>query len=684
MLRSWIRLFVIVLAALVAGAVGAVLWLQRGLPSPSLLESVQPLVGATVYARDGRILHAFARENRVIVALDDVPAALVDAVVATEDKDFRSHWGVDASAIMRAAMRNVRAGRVVEGASTITQQLARSLFLTPEISLTRKLREALLALRIEQTYSKDRILELYLNQIYFGHGAYGVQAASWQFFGKHVSELDLAECALLAGLPKNPSGYSPRQHPNRALARRRLVLSLMAGQGTITREEAARADTAALHILPRSDGAGLGAYFVEHIRRELVGRYGPDALYAGGLRIYTTLDLDLQAAAERALENRLARLEREAGYRIKRGDATAQAGGSEFTPYVQGALLAVDAASGGIIAMVGGRDFRDSEFNRATQAPRQPGSGFKPFVYTAAIDGGYTPADRILDAPVIVPGAGAPRLVRTRDGVVEEPTDWIPENYEPGFRGEVTLRYALKHSINLPTVRLCMDLGPQAVVQCARQMGISTPIKPVYSIALGSSEVKVIDMVEAYATLDNHGIRMSPYAIERIEDQNGRILERHESRSREALSPETAYVVTSMLESVMVNGTGWAARAWGFDHPAAGKTGTTNDCTDAWFVGYTPRVVCGVWVGYDDRRSLGRSMTGAVAALPIWTEFMKAAHAGLPHEPFRRPSGVVVRRICAETGALATPDCGETLDEVFVAGTEPTEMCPAHDRGGLR
>jgi len=683
-LRSWIRLFVIVLAALVAGAVGAVLWLQRGLPSPSLLESVQPLVGATVYARDGRILHAFARENRVIVALDDVPAALVDAVVATEDKDFRSHWGVDASAIMRAAMRNVRAGRVVEGASTITQQLARSLFLTPEISLTRKLREALLALRIEQTYSKDRILELYLNQIYFGHGAYGVQAASWQFFGKHVSELDLAECALLAGLPKNPSGYSPRQHPNRALARRRLVLSLMAGQGTITREEAARADTAALHILPRSDGAGLGAYFVEHIRRELVGRYGPDALYAGGLRIYTTLDLDLQAAAERALENRLARLEREAGYRIKRGDATAQAGGSEFTPYVQGALLAVDAASGGIIAMVGGRDFRDSEFNRATQAPRQPGSGFKPFVYTAAIDGGYTPADRILDAPVIVPGAGAPRLVRTRDGVVEEPTDWIPENYEPGFRGEVTLRYALKHSINLPTVRLCMDLGPQAVVQCARQMGISTPIKPVYSIALGSSEVKVIDMVEAYATLDNHGIRMSPYAIERIEDQNGRILERHESRSREALSPETAYVVTSMLESVMVNGTGWAARAWGFDHPAAGKTGTTNDCTDAWFVGYTPRVVCGVWVGYDDRRSLGRSMTGAVAALPIWTEFMKAAHAGLPHEPFRRPSGVVVRRICAETGALATPDCGETLDEVFVAGTEPTEMCPAHDRGGLR
>jgi len=683
-LRSWIRLFVIVLAALVAGAVGAVLWLQRGLPSPSLLESVQPLVGATVYARDGRILHAFARENRVIVALDDVPAALVDAVVATEDKDFRSHWGVDASAIMRAAMRNVRAGRVVEGASTITQQLARSLFLTPEISLTRKLREALLALRIEQTYSKDRILELYLNQIYFGHGAYGVQAASWQFFGKHVSELDLAECALLAGLPKNPSGYSPRQHPNRALARRRLVLSLMAGQGTITREEAARADTAALHILPRSDGAGLGAYFVEHIRRELVGRYGPDALYAGGLRIYTTLDLDLQAAAERALENRLARLEREAGYRIRRGDATAQAGGSEFTPYVQGALLAVDAASGGIIAMVGGRDFRDSEFNRATQAPRQPGSGFKPFVYTAAIDGGYTPADRILDAPVIVPGAGAPRLVRTRDGVVEEPTDWIPENYEPGFRGEVTLRYALKHSINLPTVRLCMDLGPQAVVQCARQMGISTPIKPVYSIALGSSEVKVIDMVEAYATLDNHGIRMSPYAIERIEDQNGRILERHESRSREALSPETAYVVTSMLESVMVNGTGWAARAWGFDHPAAGKTGTTNDCTDAWFVGYTPRVVCGVWVGYDDRRSLGRSMTGAVAALPIWTEFMKAAHAGLPHEPFRRPSGVVVRRICAETGALATPDCGETLDEVFVAGTEPTEMCPAHDRGGLR
>jgi penicillin-binding protein 1A len=678
MLRSWLRLFLIVLGALVVGMISAVLWLERGLPSPSLLESVQPVVGATVYARDGRIIHAFTRENRVVVGLADIPPYLVDAIVATEDRGFRSHWGVDLGAIARAALENARAGHVVQGASTITQQLARSLFLTPEVSLTRKLREALLALRIEQTYSKDRILELYLNQIYFGHGAYGVQAAAWNLFGKDVSELGLSECALLAGLPKNPSGYSPRQHPERALARRSLVLSLMVDQGIVTRDEAAQADTVSLDVLPRDDGAGLGAYFIEHIRRELVGRYGPDALYASGLRIYTTIDMDLQAAAEAAVEDRLARLERERRYAATRGDTTGAAGGTDATPYVQGALLAVDASTGGIIAMVGGRDFRDSQFNRATQAPRQPGSGFKPFVYTAAIDRGYTPADTILDAPIVVPGAGPPLLVRTPDGVIERPTDWAPENYEPGFQGEVTLRYALKHSINLPTIRLCMEVGPEAVARYAREMGISTPLKPVYSLALGSCEVKLIDMVEAYATLANQGIRMAPYAIERIEDQNGRVLEKHETRSREVLSPETAYVVTNMLESVLVNGTGWAARAWGFDHPAAGKTGTTNDCTDAWFIGYTPRVVCGAWVGFDDRRTLGNGMTGAVAALPIWTEFMKAAHAGLPREPFRRPAGVVVRRICATTGALAAPKCPEVLDEVFVEGTEPVRECPLH------
>jgi penicillin-binding protein 1A len=685
MLRAWLRLFLIVLAALVSGTVTAVLWLERGLPSPSLLESVQPVVGATVYARDGSVLHSFTRENRVIVPLSDVPPELIEAVVVTEDREFRSHWGVDVWAIVRAALRNARAGHVVQGASTITQQLARSLFLTPEVSLTRKLREALLALRIEQTYSKDRILELYLNQIYFGHGAYGVESAARSFFGKQVSELDLPECALLAGLPKNPSGYSPRQRPERALARRRLVLRMMADQGVITREDAARADTTALGVLPRSDSAGLGAYFIEEIRRELVGRYGQDALYAGGLRIHTTLDPDLQAAAERTVEDRLSRLERDYRYAVKRGDTTgAGTASSEATPYVQGAVVALDASTGGILAMVGGRDFRESEFNRATQAPRQPGSGFKPFVYTAAIDRGYTPADTILDAPLVVPGAGPPRLVRTRDGVSEEPTDWAPENYEPGFQGEVTLRYALKQSINLPTVRLCMGVGPETVVQYARQMGISTKLKPVYSLALGSCEVKLLDITEAYATLANQGIRMEPYAIESVEDENGRVLERHESASREVLSPETAYIVTNMLESVLTNGTGWAARAWGFDHPAAGKTGTTNDCTDAWFVGYTTRVVCGTWVGFDDRRSLGNGMTGAVAALPIWTEFMKAAHAGLPHEPFRRPPGVITRRICSTTGALAAPACPDTYDEVFIEGTEPAEPCPVHERPRTR
>jgi penicillin-binding protein 1A len=676
-LRTWLRLFLAVLGAVTITAVGSILWLSRDLPSPSLLESIEPTIGTVVYDRNGGVLHEFFREKRVIVGLDEISPHFVDAIIATEDREFREHWGVDVFAIVRAAMRNVRAGRVVQGASTITQQLARSLFLTPEVSLTRKLKEALLALRIEQTYSKDRIIELYLNQIYFGDGAYGIEAAAQNILGTSASELRLPEAALLAGLPKNPSGYSPRRHPERALQRRSTVLSMMLESGVIASDEAAQADTAALNVIEREEDIKLGAYFIEHVRREVIAKYGAEVLFSGGLRLYTTIDADLQAVAEEKLEKRFADLERDYDFPVRRGDAF-DLDTLDYIPYVQGALVAVDVASGGILAMVGGRDFKESPFNRATQAPRQPGSGFKPFVYTAAIDNGFSPADTIMDAPIVIPGAGTPLVLEGTDPPIEEPTDWLPENYTREHQGMVRLRHALKRSINVPAVELGMLVGPETVAQYARDMGISTPLASVYSLALGSAEVRLIDMVRAYGVLANQGIRLEPYAIERIEDRNGRVLEIHSTVSTEVVSPQTAYIVTSMLESVLESGTGWAARAWGFQHPAAGKTGTTNDCTDAWFVGFSPRVVCGVWGGFDDRRSLGEKMTGARVALPVWTEFMKAAHVGLPREPFERPPGIIVRPICESTGMLAGRDCPEIIEEVFIQGNEPLRPCDVH------
>jgi penicillin-binding protein 1A len=687
MLRSWLRIFGIVLGVVILAMVGAIMWLSRDLPSPARLEMIEPTIGTTVYDRNGEVIHEFFRENRVVVGLDQISPYLVDAIIATEDREFRHHWGIDIYGIARAVFANVRAGRVVQGASTITQQLARSLFLTQDVTIARKLREALLALRIEETYSKDRIIELYLNQIYFGGGAYGVEAASLDLYGLHASELNLSQSALLAGLPKNPSGYSPRRHPDRAALRRSLVLSVMVDDGAITEEQAAAADTASLNVIMKEDEIPSGAYFVEHIRRDVIARYGAEALYAGGLRIYTTLDSELQGTAERVLEERFTALENDYNFPVKRGDAF-DPDTLEHIPYVEGALLAVDASTGGILAMIGGRDFRDSQFNRATQAPRQPGSGFKPFVYTAAIDTGFTPADTIMDAPLLIPAAGPMMSLEGLDeGVepIEEQTDWMPENYERTFHGRVRLREALKHSINIPAVKLGIIVGPETVARYARNMGITTPLSSVPSLALGSAEVTLLDMVKAYGVLANQGTRLEPYSIERIEDRNGRVLEKHVGSSYEALSPATAYVVTNMMESVINGGTGWAARSWGFQHPAAGKTGTTNDCTDAWFVGFTPHLVCGVWGGFDDRSSLGKKMTGARVALPVWTEFMKAAHVGIPKDPFEPPPGVVTRTICADSGALAGPNCPQTMSEVFVQGTEPVRQCSIHaDRSPAR
>ncbi len=677
-MRRWFGTFAVTLITIVATMVAVILWLQKDLPSPSLLESIEPSIGTTVYARDGRVMHEFFRENRIVVRVAELgESRILDAVLAAEDQRFYQHWGVDVVGIGRATITNIRAGKVVQGASTITQQLARNLFLTPEVSLTRKVKEALLALRIEQTFSKNRILELYLNQIYLGHGSYGVEAAALDFFGKHASELNLQESALIAGIVQSPNGYSPRRHPDLALRRRSIVLNMMVMYGVITKEEATSADTTALAILDREETLASGAYFIEHVRRDVIARYGAEALYSGGLSVYTTMDIDLQQVAETQLEERMSRLEIEYDFPITRqGEFYLDTLG--FIPYIQAALLATDVRTGGILAMVGGRDFADSPFNRATQAPRQPGSGFKPFLYTAAIDNGFSPADTILDAPLLVPSAGPPIKFGDAAPDYQEPTDWWPVNYDHEFSGEVRLRYALKKSINLVAVRLGLLVGPGKVADYASRMGISTPLAPLPSLVLGSREVTLIDMVTAYGVLANQGVKLEPYAIERVEDRSGRILEQHTGMSRMVVPPETAYIVTNMMESVLSSGTGWAARARGFQHPAAGKTGTTNDCADAWFIGFTPKIVCGVWTGYDERKPIGRSMTGSRVALPIWAEFMKAAHVGLPKTPFERPPGIVTRTICTETGLLATDDCPSIMEEVFVQGMEPVRHCKQH------
>jgi penicillin-binding protein 1A len=662
------------IAACVAtgAAVGVILHFRKTLPSPAALESIVPPVKTVIYDRNGEEISELFHENRIVVSLSDIPRHLVDAFVVTEDARFREHWGVSPIDNVRAILVNIREKRKAQGASTITQQLARNLFLTHEKFYTRKIKEALLAIEIEKRYTKDEILQMYLNQIYFGHGAYGVESAARLYFGRSVRELGLAECALLAGIPKNPSGYSPIRNPEAAIGRATVVLDLMTRAGAITPNEAAQARANLKAPGPARGRVREAPYFVEHVRQELIERYGPDRLYGGGLRIHTTLDLELQRAAEDILEGRLIELESRNNYAVKRDVAAGDEAGAPEEPgpsetgYVQGAMLALDPSTGAILAMVGGRDFGDSHYNRAVQAHRQPGSAFKIFVYTAAVDDGLTPSDICLDTPMVLPVAGAP--------------DYQPQNYDGEFRGELLVRDAVKHSINIPAVRVLLRLGAERVVDYARRLGIASDLRPVPSLALGSSEVTLLEMTSAFSVFANRGMRAEPLAITRVEDRDGTVLERHEPRVAEVLDPKTAYIMTSMLESVVNEGTAVRARANGITGAAAGKTGTPDDYTDGWFVGFTPEIVCGVWVGFDLKEKIGEDLTGSRTALPIWIDFMKATghddDAGFP-----RPDGIVGRDICLESGLLATPRCRSRRSEIYVRGTEPSLFCDVHGSG---
>jgi penicillin-binding protein 1A len=649
-IRSFLAYGALVLGAvLIGGSVGLFLYTAWDLPEVQALEHFKPSITTRVYSDSNQLLAEFFVENRTPVKLADIPDVFLKALIATEDARFYSHRGLDYRGIGRAFARNIRAGKVLEGGSTLTQQLAKVLFLTPERSYLRKIKEMTLALKIEQRYTKQEILTLYLNQIYFGSGAYGIEAAAQAYFGKQAKDMNIAECALLAGIPRSPKYYSPFKSKESALARRRHVLNRLLTTASISPAQAEEANRTPLPEQPaiQQKEAAPAPYFVEYIRQKVEERFGSSILYSGGLNIYTSINDSLQGHAERAVLAGLRNLEAK------------QARKQQGRPPLQASIVALDPATGHIRAMVGGRDFGASQFNRAWQALRQPGSAFKPIIYAAALDRGYSAADLLSDTPLTVR--------------IDSRKTWTPENFTRTYQGDVTLRQALAQSLNVPTVRLLSKIGAEDIIRFARTLGIRSPLKPVPPLALGSSDVTLLELTSAYSVFANSGIRLDPVAILHITDSSGRTLFANDALPVQALRPETAYLVTNLLKGVIERGTGWKARELG--RPAAGKTGTTNDYHDAWFIGYTPTLVSGVWVGYDNQRSLGPKATGSRAALPIWLDFMKHAHEGQEPVDFNVPEGLLVRTIDPRSGLLSTEQCRNSLRETFLPGTEPRRYC---------
>lgn len=690
----------VLIAALLGSLAGLFLVYSTDLPQVEELESYRPISITELYDDQGRVIGSFALQRRVVANYNDYPPILWEALVSIEDKDFYSHWGINVWRMFGAAYRDIRSGGRVQGASTLTMQLARNLFLSPDRSFHRKIEESLLAIQIEHRFTKQQILTLYANQIYLGHGVYGFEAASEYYFSKPAKQLTLEEAALLAALAKSGIYYSPINHPDRALKRRNLVINAMLEDGKITAKRAATARDASLGLNLARDPNSLAPYFVEDIRRYLENKYGTDRVHEGGLRVYTSLDMDLQRAARKSVLDGLAVYEKRQGWKghlenvlkdggtldsyqhpdwdvepeagdyvhalvtdvagnsakVKFGRYSAvltaadaawthrkvsdilHAGDVVYTKIVtltannhadveleqdsgaEGALVAIDNATGEIKAMVGGRDFNESKFNRATQALRQVGSSFKPYVYTAAIDKGARPDDTIVDEPIVFQTPSGP---------------YVPHNYEENFEGTITLRRALAQSLNIPALKLADHMGINTVIDYAHRFGITSTIPPYLPVALGAAEVTLLEQTSAYSVFPEDGIRIVPRDIVKVTDYEGRVLEEDYPDARDVISAATARTMTSMLQGVVQHGTAIAAS--GMKLPLAGKTGTTNDFTDAWFVGFSPSTTCGVWIGYDEKKSLGRGETGARAALPIWMDFMKTALAGKDPGAFQPP-----------------------------------------------
>ena len=686
-LKTWMnpglkRNVVVALAAVVTFAfiIFVVSWMRicagNACPSVDGLTGYSANQAAKVYAADGRLITDLGLERRTVVPLREMAPAVIAAFVTTEDKRFYSHHGIDWFRVFGAIKNNLLAGRVAEGFSTITMQLARNLW--PEDisgrdkSIRRKMREARVALEIERKLPKDRILELYLNQIDLGNRAYGVEVASQRYFGKSVRDLNVAEAATLAAIPKAPSRYNPKKNPNLSVQRRNVVLNLLRDAGKLSAADAERWKAYPLLLSQRSDFSGVAEYFVEYVRQQMYSRFGDD-LYKQGYSIYTTLDLDMQQAAERSLEEQLGRVEKLAGFRHQtykaytEAHATDDNGNHATTPYLQGLVLTLDSHTGAIRVMIGGRDFGDSKFNRTVQALRQPGSTFKPFVYSAAIRAGYPLSHVVVDEPFSLDVAGQ--------------NTWTPQNYDLQFKGPHDLRWNLKESRNIPAIKLGMEVGEDAVIAEARRFGISTPISAVPAINIGAADVLPIEMISAYTAFSTLGTRVAPSAILRVEDRKGNIVWQPTPRSEEVMSPQQAWLMTSVLRDVVLHGTAAGSVGMQINFPAGGKTGTTNDGFDVWFIGFTPELVTGVWMGFDQPTKIISNAQGGRLAAPAWTSMMKEVYdrRPIPRE-WSRPDGLTLAEIDITSGYKATTLCPTDVRymESFIPGTEPIEFCPLH------
>jgi penicillin-binding protein 1A len=747
--------FIILSSAIALG--GIYFYLSRDLPKISSLTDYRPPVITTVYSDDNRKIAEFYNERRIVIPFSEMPKMLIYAFIAAEDARFFKHKGIDFLSIIRAYFKNIEAGTIVQGGSTITQQVTKSFLLTPEKNYTRKIKEAILAYRIDKKFTKEEILFLYLNQIYLGHGAYGVEAAAENYFGKSAKDLNLAECAILAGLPQAPSRYSPFKSPEKAKQRQIYVLNRMITEGYITNIQATEAINTKLDIKPRRNWyIEKVPFYTEHIRRYIENKYGHDTLYNDGLKIYTAVNIEMQKAARKEIERGLKALDKRQGYRgplkhlaeeeieafskelqkaleenpVEEGkivngviievndtndNVIVRIGNAqgiiyinsmrwarkpdpevpyyedrvkhpgevldigdvilvkiknkitdsdlwelelEQEPKAQAAMLSIEAETGHVKVIIGGRDFRKSQFNRAIQSRRQPGSAFKPIIYAAAIDKGYTPASVIIDSSIVFEDT-------------EHNFTWKPRNYEEKFHGPTLLRDAIAKSRNVVTIKILKDIGIDYAIDYARKLGITSNLSRDLSIALGSSGISLLEIVKAYSVFANLGYLIEPVFITQIIDRNGNVIEEAAIKRKKVIDQSTAYIMTSLLEGVVKYGTGRRVRE--LNRPVAGKTGTTNNLHDAWFVGYTPRNITGTWVGFDDESSLGKSETGSRAASPIWLGFMKYVLDDKPVKVFHIPEGVVFSKIDAETGLLPIPESKRTIFECFKEGTVPTE-----------
>jgi penicillin-binding protein 1A len=672
--RHRLRWFLIFLAAMVLGfGVGGYLSVMNGLPPAESISFFNPPIATRVFDQNDQEVGEFFVERRELTSLERVPKYLKDGLICIEDKQFYRHWGINLFALLRSLLMNMLHMRVVGGGSTITMQLARNMFLTQEQTIGRKLKEMALAIRIERAYTKDEILEKYLNQVNFGQGRYGVETAAHYYYGKEISDLDLSQCAMLIALAKSPEIYNPYKHPKRALSRRNLVLQEMFKGRYITREEYEPAVAEPLNVIEQKVEKTVGEYYLEEIRRYLELKYGGEFLYRSGANIYTNMDLNLQKTCEEKLEKHLAQLEKE--YHLSHSkvkvdsllDTLSQNDSVTTTPYLQGAIVVIDQHTGGVKAIVGGRDFGQSKFNRATQASRQTGSIFKVFVFAAAIDNGFTAADIVLDLPIVLEIPGVDSIYR-------------PSNFDNRFMGPITLKKALALSRNLVAVRLIRTIGPDLVVKYAHNLGIMSPLLPVISLALGSCGVSLMELTHAISTIANYGEETPTIMIRKITNKDNTVIERNEPQPERRLSPQVSYVILNMMRAVVDGGTGFEVRKY-YKGPAAGKTGTSNNYADNWYVGFTSKYTCGIWVGYDDNQRIFRGATGGIVAAPIWGDIMRAVDS-LHAEEFPIPEGMVWCKICPQSGLLATEYCPQPKEEVFIKGSEPTDHCDIHSYSG--